>query len=155
MRVAVPVDRASDAIPGVRVYRISVISNKYQLQVFVGTDYQLLPSQRTLAKLRMSTLGIVHRSGGPFEEVIQFDSVADFVDALRDSAALRRAAGRFALERMRKGRLAGRYRASHSPQLARAALNRASRMDMPLPANETPLTRLRGGIARFTGRRTD
>ncbi|MGJ0119604.1 hypothetical protein ACQ7HM_10400 [Williamsia sp. MIQD14] len=117
------------------------------VSVRVGTDFQFLPSLWGTVKLGMTPLGKLHRSGGPFEEVIEFESVDAFVDALQKSSPLRHGAARFALDRMRTGRV-GRYRDSHSPQLAAAALTRANGLKISQPAKHSRLTRIRDAVVR-------
>ncbi|MEP9390762.1 GIY-YIG nuclease family protein [Gordonia sp. VNK1] len=97
------------------------------MSVSVGTDYQFLPARFTAHKLKKvgaRMRGIVHRSGGANEEVLTFGSVRAFIDAIDRSPDIVSAAGRFALDRMRKGRLSGRYRDAHKALLAEAALTR-------------------------------
>ncbi|KQS00739.1 hypothetical protein ASG12_07720 [Williamsia sp. Leaf354] len=122
-----------------------------RVSVRVGTDFQFLPTLWSTAKLRMESLGKVHPSAGPFEEVISFDSVQDFVNALHKSAALRRGAARFALDRMRTGRV-GRYKESHSPQLATAALRSANDLEVSPVECKSIKTVLSGGVARLKRR---
>ncbi|MBT0566085.1 hypothetical protein [Williamsia sp. CHRR-6] len=112
-----------------------------RVSVQVGVDYRSLPAKGVVKSLKMRLRGKVHPSGGPFEEVVEFASVEDFRRALEESAALRRAAARFALDRMRTGRV-GRYRESHCPQLAAAVLNRANELKVQRVDDDTTQTRL-------------
>lgn len=93
-------------------------------RVSVGTDYRFLPAFGTRMKLRAHGAHLVggHRSGGPYEQVLRFDSIDTFIRAFGRSEAIREAAGRFALDRMRMGRLSGRYLEAHNYLLAEKVL---------------------------------
>jgi hypothetical protein len=102
------------------------------VSVNMGVDYQFLPPKKTekvLRKFGAEMLGSLHKSGGPFEEVLSFDSVRSFTRAMQDSQDIRTAAARFALDRMRRGYLSGRYRDSHDVLLTGEALGRMSKWD--------------------------
>ncbi|WP_299575240.1 hypothetical protein [uncultured Williamsia sp.] len=116
-----------------------------KLTVSVGTDKNFLPTLWSTVQLRMFPIGQQHQSGGSYEEVIQFASIADFKDALTRSGALRRGAARFALNRMRRGKVGGRYMSSHSPQLANAVLDRANELNVKPVEEKSLKTRLPKG----------
>lgn len=75
----------------------------------------------------MKRRGLVHAIGAPNEEGLEFTSVESFIEVMTTSPEVRQAVARFALDRMRKGRVAGRYRDAHNVLLADSALNRAAR----------------------------
>lgn len=94
-------------------------------QVNVGADYQFLP--RKLAWFQTRRLGVkktgpAHRAGGPNEEVLRFRSADAFVKVMTTCPEVRVAVARFALDRMRKGKVSGRYRDAHNSLLAGEAL---------------------------------
>ncbi len=97
------------------------------IRVYLGTDYQLLPARRTIWRLQrmgVTMRGNVHTAGGAAEEVLEFASIDTFLQALRVQPAIARAAARFALDRMRKGRVSGRYADAHNFLLAERAFDR-------------------------------
>lgn len=101
--------------------------------VKMGTDYQFLPPGDTAAELRnidVEMAGIVHPKGGANEEVLMFPSIKTFVHALQHSSPIRIAAARFALDRMRMGKLT-RHRDAHNYLLAEEALRRIDKWDIP------------------------
>ncbi|WP_157435923.1 hypothetical protein [Gordonia malaquae] len=94
--------------------------------VDVGTHYQFLPARGTRRRLKKhgaTMQGVLHTRGGADEEVLRFASIQAFVSALGESEPIRRAAARFALDRMRAGKLT-RHAQSHNYLLAEQALNR-------------------------------
>ena len=102
------------------------------IDVEMGTDYRYLPpgdTQRELRKLSVEMCGIVHRQGGADEEGLYFPSLETFVNAMRKSPHIRIAAARFALDRMRKGKVT-RHKDSHNYLLAEQALRRMDRWDI-------------------------
>lgn len=93
----------------------------------IGTDYRFLPPFAT--KVRLRRLGAAmtpesHRSGGPYEQILEFADIESFIRAMQKSKHLRAAAARFALDRIRRSRLSGRYRDAHNLLMAQAALDR-------------------------------
>ncbi|MCZ4552224.1 hypothetical protein [Gordonia rubripertincta] len=97
------------------------------VNVRLGVDYRFLPpkkTEKTLKRLGVTMFGMTHQNGGANEEVLGFESLQDFHDAMHSSQHIRVAAARFALDRMRKGRLSGRYRDAHNYLLADLALDR-------------------------------
>ena len=96
-------------------------------EISVGADYQFLP--RKLAWLKLHRLGVkktgpAHAAGGPNEEVLRFRSVDSFIAVMKTSPEVRLAVARFALDRMRKGRVSGRFRDAHNCLLAEEALRK-------------------------------
>lgn len=94
--------------------------------VRIGTDYRFLPPFAT--KVRLRRLGATmssdrHRSGGPYEQILEFKNLDSFIRAMQKSKHLRAAAARFALDRIRRSRLSGRYRDAHNFLMAQAALD--------------------------------
>jgi hypothetical protein len=96
-----------------------------KVHVNLGTDYRFLPPRSwTMRRLGAKVTDYNHDSGGPYEAILRFKNVDSFISALEKSQQIRVAAARFALDRMRKGRLAGRYRDAHNGLLAAEALSR-------------------------------
>lgn len=96
------------------------------VDVRMGTDYRFLPAGNTDAELRrlgVAMADIGHDRGGANEEVLMFPSLETFVHAMQQSAPIRIAAARFALDRMRMGRVT-RHKDSHNFLLAEDALRR-------------------------------
>ena len=94
--------------------------------VSMSVDYQLLPSPDT--EKRMQELGAVmggklHPNGGANEEFLEWPTIKSYVAAMRRSPQLRKAAARFALDRMRKGPVNGQYRNAHNFLLAADVLD--------------------------------
>lgn len=111
------------------MFYVHANAKKELVEIYIGTDYSVLPRRRDwwrLRKLGVRRMGPIHQAGLPNEEVVQFRSVEAFVEAMQASEQLRLAAARFALDRMRKGRVSGRYQDAHNALLAGAALERAS-----------------------------
>lgn len=103
---------------------------KKRTSIYVGADSPTLPPARTwLRNWRsgMKRRGLVHAIGAPNEEGLEFTSVESFIEVMTTSPEVRQAVARFALDRMRKGRVAGRYRDAHNVLLADSALDRATR----------------------------
>lgn len=103
------------------------------LLIEMGTDHRFLPPRSTTRNLRK--LGAVisdhnHPSGGPYEAILRFDDAGSFLSALKSSQHIRAAAARFALDRMRKGRLSGRYRDAHNHLLAADVIGRLNQWDV-------------------------
>lgn len=97
------------------------------VDVRMGTDYRFLPpgdTEAVLRRLGVEMAGILHDRGGANEEVLIFPSTETFVHALQTSAPIRIAAARFALDRMRMGKVT-RHKESHNYLLAEEALSRA------------------------------
>lgn len=110
---------------------------KGKLKVGVASDSTFLPARMTrfvLLGLGASMMGEVHRSAGPKAEYLAFRSPDAFMTALSRNPKIRTACARYALDRMRKGRVSGRYRDAHNVLLAEAALDRAGRIDLPTQA---------------------
>ena len=98
------------------------------IEVYMSTDYQYLPRRLewlNLRRLGVKKLGQLHRSGGPNEEVLRFKSIESFVEIMTLSPEVRSAAARFALDRMRRSRVSGRFQDAHNALLAEKALDRA------------------------------
>lgn len=99
-------------------------------RVSMGTDYEFLPAPETehrLGLLGASLSEHSHRSGGPNEQIVTFDSVPTFIDAMQSSPELCAAGARFALDRMRMSSLSGRYRDAHNNVLAHRVLQHIGR----------------------------
>lgn len=101
-----------------------------EMEVCIGTDLRELPKWNTEARLRKNgatMCGIGHQSGGIYEEVLLFNSPEKLAAALEASAEIRAAAARFALDRMRKSAVSGRYAEAHNHVFAERALKLARR----------------------------
>lgn len=103
------------------------------LLIEMGTDHRFLPPHSTARNLRK--VGAVisdhnHASGGPYEAILLFQDTESFLTALKTSQHIRVAAARFALDRMRKSRLSGRYRDAHNHLLAADVIKRLNQWDV-------------------------
>lgn len=105
-----------------------------KLEVRIATDSTLLPARMTwwtLKRLGASMCGQVHSSAGPNAEYLRFKSPQAFMLAMAKSDKVRSAAARYSLDRMRKGRVSGRFADTHNALLAKEAIKRAADVDLP------------------------
>ena len=128
-------------LPGYAKQRIATLNMAYlemlflwrnerngRIEVHLGVDSQYLPPRRHWLRLRRQGVrrtGQVHGSGGPNEAGLVFKSLDSFTEVMTTSDEIRLGAARFALDRMRKGRVSGRYSSAHNVLLAEEALARS------------------------------
>lgn len=98
--------------------------------VRVSTDYRFLPPARRwgrgLRRLNVRLSPRTHRNGGPNEMTVEFGSVDAFIEGVQTSQPVRVAAARYALDRIRRGRVSGRFRDAHNYLLTQDVLDRVS-----------------------------
>lgn len=122
-----------------------------EVTVCMGTHNRFVPQGRSWASLSRAGIdycGRVHKEGGAEEQVVEAHSPRQFVRALANFEELRLGAARFALDRMRKGRVSGRYREAHNFLLADEALRRMEIRGKDLPrsmADDVPVSIMRRG----------
>lgn len=105
-----------------------------ELEVCVATDSTVLPARMTwwtLKRLGASMYGPVHETAGPNAEYLRFKSPRAFTSAMAKSDKVRSAAARYALDRMRSGRVSGRFADAHNALLTQEAIRRAAFIDLP------------------------
>lgn len=105
-----------------------------KLEVVAATDSTVLPARMTKLALRLkgaSMYGQVHETAGPNAEYLRFKSPQAFMSAMESSDKVRSAAARYSLDRMRKGRVSGRFADAHNVLLAQEAMRRAANVVLP------------------------
>lgn len=101
------------------------------VSVQMGTDYRFLPPdfEREVARCDVAMAGVMHVNGGAAEEVLTFPTISTFIGAMHQFAAIRMAAARFALDRMRMSKLT-RHKDAHNFLLAQEALYRVDKWNI-------------------------